>query len=60
MSPQRACSEQGLYHAIRGEQQTKGEISEMPSQAVTLEPLVQGECVVATIRLLGRTEHAHR
>lgn len=32
----------------------------MPPQAVTLEPLVQGECAVATIRLLGRTEHAHR
>ena len=32
----------------------------MPPQAVTLEPLVQGECVVATIRLLGRTEHAHK
>ncbi len=35
-------------------------ISEMPPQAVTLEPLVQGEHAVATIRLLGRTEHAHR
>ncbi len=32
----------------------------MPPQAVTLEPLVQGEYAVATIRLLGRTEHAHR
>ncbi len=39
---------------------TKEEISEMPPQAVTLEPLVQGEYAVATIRLLGRTEHAHR
>ena len=35
-------------------------ISEMPPQAVTLEPLVQGECVVIVLRLLGRTEHAHR
>ncbi|CAI4221946.1 unnamed protein product [Auanema sp. JU1783] len=35
-------------------------ISEMPPQAVTLEPLVQGECVVAVLRLLGRTEHAHQ
>ncbi|TDX17826.1 hypothetical protein EDF88_2135 [Buttiauxella sp. BIGb0552] len=32
----------------------------MPPQAVTLEPLVQGECSVRIIRLLGRTEHAHR
>ena len=32
----------------------------MPPQAVTLEPLVQGECVVAVLRLLGRTEHAHQ
>ncbi len=32
----------------------------MPPQAVTLEPLVQGECAVVTIRLLGRTEHAHK
>lgn len=32
----------------------------MPPQAVTLEPLVQGEYAVVTIRLLGRTEHAHR
>ena len=32
----------------------------MPPQAVTLEPLVQGECVVIVLRLLGRTEHAHR
>ncbi len=32
----------------------------MPPQAVTLEPLVQGECVVMVFRLLGRTEHAHR
>lgn len=32
----------------------------MPPQAVTLEPLVQGECSVAVLRLLGRTEHAHR
>ena len=32
----------------------------MPPQAVTLEPLVQGEHAVITIRLLGRTEHAHR
>ncbi len=32
----------------------------MPPQAVTLEPLVQGECSVTVIRLLGRTEHAHR
>lgn len=35
-------------------------ISEMPPQAVTLEPLVQGECVVTVLRLLGRTEHAHQ
>lgn len=35
-------------------------ISEMPPQAVTLEPLVQGECVVIVLRLLGRTEHAHQ
>jgi len=32
----------------------------MPLQAVTLEPLVQGEHVVIVFRLLGRTEHAHR
>ena len=32
----------------------------MPPQAVTLEPLVQGECVVIVLRLLGRTEHAHQ
>lgn len=32
----------------------------MPPQAVTLEPLVQGECVVTVLRLLGRTERAHR
>ncbi len=32
----------------------------MPPQAVTLEPLVQGECVVTILRLLGRTEHAHQ
>ncbi len=32
----------------------------MPPQAVTLEPLVQGECSVTVLRLLGRTEHAHR
>ncbi|KDE33964.1 hypothetical protein SAMN03159428_02232 [Kosakonia radicincitans] len=32
----------------------------MPPQAVTLEPLVQGECVVMILRLLGRTEHAHQ
>lgn len=32
----------------------------MPPQAVTLEPLVQGEYAVVTIRLLGQTEHAHR
>lgn len=32
----------------------------MPLQAVTLEPLVQGEHVVIVLRLLGRTEHAHR
>lgn len=35
-------------------------ISEMPPQAVTLEPLVQGECVVVAIRLPGRTGHAHK
>ncbi|MGF6559515.1 hypothetical protein ABIA51_000491 [Erwinia aphidicola] len=35
-------------------------ISEMPPQAVTLEPMVQGEYAVVTIRLLGRTELAHR
>lgn len=35
-------------------------ISEMPPQAVTLEPLVQGEYAVATIRLPGRAGHAHR
>jgi len=28
-------------------------ISEMPPRAVTLEPLVQGECVVIVLRLLG-------
>ncbi|BBO64659.1 hypothetical protein SMATCC274_39220 [Serratia marcescens] len=28
-------------------------ISEMPSQAVTLEPMVQGERAVAILRLLG-------
>lgn len=28
-------------------------ISEMPSQTVTLEPMVQGERSVATLRLLG-------
>lgn len=32
----------------------------MPPQAVTLEPVVQGECVVTTLRLPGRTGHAHR
>lgn len=32
----------------------------MPPQAVTLEPLVQGERSVETLRLLGRAEHAHR
>lgn len=32
----------------------------MPPQAVTLEPLVQGECVVTVLRLLGRTKHAHQ
>ncbi len=32
----------------------------MPPQAVTLEPVVQGECVVTVLRLLGRTEHAHQ
>ena len=32
----------------------------MPPLAVTLEPLVQGECVVTVLRLLGRTEHAHQ
>ena len=32
----------------------------MPPQAVTLEPLVQGECVVTVLRLLGRAEHAHQ
>jgi len=32
----------------------------MPSQAVTLEPMVQGERAVVIFRLLGRTEHAHR
>lgn len=31
----------------------------MPLQAVTLEPLVQGEHVVIIIRLPGRTGHAH-
>ncbi len=35
-------------------------ISEMPPQAVTLEPLVQGECVVTVLRLLGLAEHAHQ
>ena len=35
-------------------------ISEMPPLAVTLEPLVQGECVVTVLRLLGRAEHAHQ
>jgi len=38
----------------------EGGISEMPPQAVTLEPVVQGECVVTVFRLLGRTEHAHQ
>ncbi len=32
----------------------------MPPQAVTLEPMVQGEHAVTIIRLLGRTEHAHK
>lgn len=32
----------------------------MPPQAVTLEPLVQGEHNVAVLRLLGRTERAHQ
>lgn len=32
----------------------------MPPQAVTLEPMVQGERSVLTLRLLGRTEHAHQ
>ncbi|SFN07907.1 hypothetical protein SAMN05216516_102253 [Izhakiella capsodis] len=32
----------------------------MPLQAVTLEPLVQGECVVVAIRLPGLTGHAHK
>lgn len=32
----------------------------MPPQAVTLEPLVQGERSVETLRLLGRAEHAQR
>ncbi len=32
----------------------------MPPQAVTLEPVVQGECVVVTLRLPGRTGRAHR
>jgi hypothetical protein len=35
-------------------------ISEMPPQAVTLEPVVQGECIVIFLRLPGRTGHAHR
>ncbi len=33
--------------------QDKKGISEMPPQAVTLEPMVQGERSVATLRLLG-------
>lgn len=32
----------------------------MPPPAVTLEPSVQGERSVETLRLLGRAEHAHR
>ncbi len=32
----------------------------MPLQVVTLEPLVQGERSVVSLRLLGRAEHAHR
>lgn len=32
----------------------------MPPQAVTLEPLVQGEHNVAVLRLLGLAEHAHQ
>ncbi len=32
----------------------------MSLQVVTLEPLVQGEHSVATLRLLGQTEHAHQ
>lgn len=36
------------------------EISGMPSQAVTLEPLVQGERSVASIRLPERIRYAHR
>lgn len=40
--------------------QKKVGISEMPPQAVTLEPLVQGEYAVVTIRLPGRAGHAHR
>ncbi|CDG20393.1 conserved protein of unknown function [Xenorhabdus poinarii G6] len=32
----------------------------MPLQAVTLEPLVQGERGVVSIRLLGLAKHAHK
>lgn len=32
----------------------------MPSQAVTLEPLVQGERSLATFRLPERIRHAHQ
>ncbi|CAM3214191.1 conserved hypothetical protein [Xenorhabdus nematophila F1] len=32
----------------------------MPLQVVTLEPLVQGERSVASIRLLGLAKHAHK
>ncbi|PHM46394.1 hypothetical protein Xmau_00805 [Xenorhabdus mauleonii] len=32
----------------------------MPLQVVTLEPLVQGERSVASIRLLSRAKHAHK
>jgi hypothetical protein len=38
--------QKGMYRKERG-------ISEMPSQAVTLEPMVQGERAVAILRLLG-------
>ncbi len=32
----------------------------MPLQVVTLEPLVQGERRVVSIRLLGLAKHAHK
>jgi hypothetical protein len=61
-----ACWRSVIHKVIKTEKEAtrdgteKKGISEMPPQAVTLEPLVQGECVVTVLRLLGRTEHAHQ